>query len=54
MKNCAIKVKCEGKTILVKKKRVVAPGEMETITLDEKVIKNLTDKITVCLEAENE
>ena len=54
MKNCAIKVKCGNEILLSKKKRVVAPGEMETITLDEKVIKNFTDKVTVCLEAENE
>ena len=54
MKNCAIKVKSGDKILLEKKRIVVAPGEMETITLDEKVIKNFTDKVTVYLEGLNE
>jgi thioredoxin reductase len=49
-KNCAIKVECDGKTIVYKKKRIVLPGEMETVSLPSDSVKALSGKVTVSLE----
>lgn len=52
-KNCTIKVVSGESVILERKKRIVAPGEMETIILKEQVLKDLKLPITVLLEEEN-
>lgn len=49
-KNCAVKVECDGKTIVYKKKRIVLPGEMETVSLPSDSVKALSGKVTVSLE----
>ena len=51
-KNCALKVTCGDKEIIRIKKRVVAPGEMEKITLTEQKLAECTGKIVVSLEVE--
>lgn len=47
-KNCAVRVKSGDDVILERKKKIVAPGEMETLILTEDKIKNLT--APVCVE----
>ena len=49
-KNCTVKVECGGKTIIERKKRIVAPGEMETLLLKFEEIKKAQGPITVFLE----
>ena len=49
-KYAVIKVECNGKEIISRKKRVVAPGERETLVLSEEIIKNADGDITVSLE----
>ncbi len=49
-KDCVIKLECNGKEIAKKKKRVAAPGEMETLLLSQKVISELDGDITLSLE----
>ena len=49
-KNCTVKVTCGDKVILSKKKRIVLPGEMETLILDKDVIDGLNGDIVVSLE----
>ena len=49
-KDCVIKLECNGKEIARKKKRVAAPGEMETLLLSQKVISELDGDITLSLE----
>ena len=51
-KNCALKVTCGDKEIIKIKKRVVAPGEMEKITLSEQKLAECLGKIVVSLEAQ--
>jgi len=51
-KNCSVKVECAGETVLVKKKRIVLPGEMETIVLPSEKVKALSGDVTVSLEVE--
>lgn len=51
LENCTVSVKDEfGNLILSKKKRVVRPGEMESIILPQEVIKGLVDSISIELE----
>ena len=47
-KNCVVRVKSGDDVILERKKKIVAPGEMETLILTEDKIKNLT--APVCVE----
>ncbi len=54
LKNCVVKVKDEEKEIVKKHRPVVAPGEMETITISSEIIKELKGKVTVSLEVKNE
>lgn len=49
-KNCTVKVTCGDKVILSKKKRIVLPGEMETLILDKKFIEGIDGDIVVSLE----
>ena len=49
-KDCTVKVTCKDKVIMSKKKRIVLPGEMETLMLDKSVIASLDDDIVVSLE----
>ena len=51
-KNCKIKVQCGGQTIIERKKRVVAPGEMETLILPETTVKDLQGELVLSLEVE--
>ncbi len=51
-KNCKIKVQCGGQTIIERKKRVVAPGEMETLILPEATVKGLQGELVLSLEVE--
>ncbi|MBQ9729255.1 MAG: FAD-dependent oxidoreductase [Clostridia bacterium] len=48
--NCSIVVRCGEEEIARRKKRVVAPGEMETFILTEEQIKKAVKEITVSLE----
>ena len=49
-KNCTVKVECDGKTVLSKKKRIALPGEMETVILPEELVKELNGNVVVSLE----
>lgn len=49
-KKCTLVIKSGDKTILSKKKAIVLPGEMETLTLKKEVLDTLTDGIEVYLE----
>lgn len=49
-KNCTIKAECGGKTIAERKKRVAAPGEMETLLLRSATVQGAEGEITVSLE----
>ena len=49
-KNCVIKVGCADKELLVKKKAVAVPGEMETLIIAEEKISSASGDITVWLE----
>ena len=53
IKNCVIIVKDEQKIIMKRKRPVVAPGEMETVTISSDKIKELNGKLTVSIEVEN-
>lgn len=46
-KDCLIRIRCGENVIFERKKRIVAPGEMETVILQEDKIKNLDGDITV-------
>lgn len=48
--NCVVKLVCNGKVLLERKRRIVAPGEMETLLLTKNVLENVDGDITVCLE----
>ncbi|MBQ2701678.1 MAG: FAD-dependent oxidoreductase, partial [Clostridia bacterium] len=52
-KNAMIRVKSGEKILLEKKKKIVAPGEMETLVLSESKLSGLTERITVSLEVES-
>ena len=49
-KNCTVKAEWGGKTIAERKKRVAAPGEMETLVLRSALLQNVEGEITVSLE----
>ena len=49
-RDCTITVKCGDKILLQRKKKIVVPGEMETLILTEKTIAELNGKIEVVLE----
>ena len=50
--NCRILVKCKEKILVSKKKQIAVPGEMETITLSNDLIKDLDEKVEIVLEKE--
>lgn len=52
-KNCTIKLTCGDKEVMVKKKRVALPGEMETLIIPPEKLKLLDGDITLSLEEEN-
>ncbi len=49
-KNVKLTVKAGDKVVIEKNKKVVAPGEMETLILPEKLIKETRENLTVSLE----
>ena len=49
-KNCTVKAVCGGETLVARKRKVVAPGEMETLTVPQEKIKTLSSPVTVLLE----
>lgn len=49
-KDCTIKVTADGKTLASRKKKVVAPGEMETLTLTPEALSEIAGDITVSME----
>lgn len=51
-KNCTVRVECGEKTIIERKKRIVAPGEMETLLLKYEELKKAQSPIAVSLEAD--
>ena len=51
-KNCAVKVTCGDETLVYKKKRIVLPGEMETVILPADKINSLKGDVKVALEIE--
>jgi hypothetical protein len=52
-RNCTIKVDCAGESIVLKKKRIALPGEMETVVIPKEKVKLLNGNVTVSLEVEN-
>ena len=52
-KNVTITVKSGEQVLLERKKKIVAPGEMETLILSASKLAELTEKITVALEVES-
>ena len=52
-KNVRLCVVCDGKEVYAKRKMIVTPGEMETVTLDEKQTRALKNckQAVVCLKA---
>lgn len=53
-KNCVIRVSSNGKTLIEKKKRIVLPGEMETVVLSKQIVRSLDTAICVSLEVKND
>lgn len=53
-KDCTIKITCGDKVLLERKKKVAAPGEMETAILTETKLKETNGEITVSLEVDHE
>ena len=51
-KDCTIKVTCGDQVIVSKKKKIALPGEMETLILPEKIVKQLNGDLVVSLEVE--
>lgn len=51
-KNCTVKAKCGNETVIERKKRIVVPGEMETLLLPEEKVKTLSGDLEVSLEVE--
>lgn len=49
-KDCVIKAECNGKEIIRKTKKVVAPGEMETLIIKKELIDACDGAITLSLE----
>lgn len=52
-RDCVITAKCGDKVLLQKKKKIVVPGEMESIILTEKTILDTNKEIEVSLEVES-
>lgn len=52
-RNCTIKAVSGEKTLAVRKKKIVVPGEMETLALKSNILESVTEPITVLLEEEN-
>ncbi len=52
IKNCTVKVTCNGETIATKKKKISVPGEMETALILADKLKSLNGDITVSVEGE--
>lgn len=50
--NCTVKAVCGDNVLAMRKKRIATPGEMETIILKEKDIKQAAGEITLSLEVE--
>ena len=50
LRGCVVRVKDENGVLLERKKRVVAPGEMETLILKESILKAAKGPITVAVE----
>ena len=53
-RNCTVKVINDGEVVVLRKKKIAVPGEMETLTLTEEQIKNLNGNVEVCLEVAND
>lgn len=51
-KNVKIVVKADGEVILEKKKQKVAPGEMETVTLTEKLLASISENANITFSLE--
>ena len=51
-KDCTIRATCNGKTLMERKKKIVVPGEMETLLLTEKKIAEADGEITISLEVQ--
>ena len=51
-KDCVIKLLAGDKVLISKKKKIVLPGEMETLLLKADLIKNLAENITLSVEEE--
>ena len=49
-KNCVIKAVSNGKTLIERKRKIAVPGEMETLLLLDKALKEADGEITVTLE----
>lgn len=49
-RNCIVRAESDGKVLAERKKRVAAPGEMETLLLKESALQNVGGAITVSLE----
>lgn len=49
-RDCTLRVKCDGQTLLERKKKIVVPGEMETILLTEAKLAAINGTLTVELE----
>ncbi len=52
LKNCQIKLTCAGKTIVTRKKKIVTPGEMETLIIPAEKLVEITESPTIELEVE--
>ncbi len=52
IKNCTVKVTCNGEIVATKKKKISVPGEMETALLLGGKLKDLNGDITVSVEGE--
>ncbi|MBR3804373.1 MAG: FAD-dependent oxidoreductase [Clostridia bacterium] len=52
IKNCTVKVTCNGETIATKKKKISVPGEMETALILANKLGSLNGELTVSVEGE--
>lgn len=51
--NCTVKAVCDGEEIISRKRKVVVPGEMETVVLPYEKIKNASGDITLYIKEES-
>jgi hypothetical protein len=49
-KNCVVKAVSGGKVLMERKRKIAVPGEMETLLLLDKALKEASGEITVYLE----